>query len=370
MNRVRKNISLDMFSFTELIVAFTVITLALSINMGYLHQLKTNTAAVDSLEYLYLLNAFTLLSMLVTAIGIMGLQLTHVYRMRDEIGLHKAFGACTKDVIRLILMDTLRLIIIPAALGVIIGILMAGFLPFHRINLKARINLQLFLGCGTGLFIFTGLSGILPALRAALMDPVQILRKHTDLRKETTGRRGSFLYYLIMLAVIVTGIYVNHEREAAFQKDVMMTAGTPPAVSEQVPLFTFQDQEGNRISSETLKGRNYCLVIWGTDCPVSKNALSYWEEIMKEDSLKEMAFYMIEISSSLREAKNYIREHGLSMDSYTDDQKSVKWAFHASTLPMAYVVDKDGIIRARSIGWSEAVMDYLVKQMKYSLEQE
>ncbi len=65
------------------------------------------------------------------------------------------------------------------------------------------------------------------------------------------------------------------------------------------------------------------------------------------------------IGTSIDAIEKYLRENNFSVAAYIDYEKSTEWAFNVSSLPALYIVNEDGIITARFLGWSEYEMEYL-----------
>jgi putative ABC transport system permease protein len=117
------------------------------------------------------------IAMIVGAIVIMNIMLVSVTERTKEIGLRKSLGARKADILKQFLVEAITLATIGGAVGIflawIVGkIVTASFFPTY-LSLGAIL---LALGASGGVGI---LSGIVPAWKAARLDPIEALRAET-----------------------------------------------------------------------------------------------------------------------------------------------------------------------------------------------
>jgi putative ABC transport system permease protein len=116
------------------------------------------------------------ISLLVGAIGILTMMWIAVSERVSEIGLMRALGATASHVQRLFLLEAVILTVVGGAAGIAVGLGIAALLrlgvPGMPVYTPPRyIAAALLVSLATGL-----LSGVLPARRAASLDPVEALR--------------------------------------------------------------------------------------------------------------------------------------------------------------------------------------------------
>jgi putative ABC transport system permease protein len=125
---------------------------------------------------MWLLAIFAGVALLLASIGIYGAVAYTVEQRTGEIGVRMALGAQTRDVLRLIVNQGMKPVVIGLVIGIVaafaLGRLIAAQLyqtSAHNPALLASVALLL---AGTAL-----VACLLPARRATLVDPVQALRE-------------------------------------------------------------------------------------------------------------------------------------------------------------------------------------------------
>jgi putative ABC transport system permease protein len=116
------------------------------------------------------------ISLVVGAVGVLTIMWIAVNERTAEIGLAKALGASPRQILLLFLCEAAALSLAGGALGVAAGMGIAWLLPAAVPALPVNIRVSfvlaaLLVSLGVGL-----LSGVLPARRAAALDPVVALR--------------------------------------------------------------------------------------------------------------------------------------------------------------------------------------------------
>ncbi len=125
--------------------------------------------------------AIASISLMVGGIGIMNTMYTSVLERTREIGMMKAIGAKNYHVMLLFLFESGMLGIVGGLLGVGVGVGLAKLAEVIAVQsgftmLKASFSIELIFGSLAFSFLVGTLSGILPAMKAAKLNPVDALR--------------------------------------------------------------------------------------------------------------------------------------------------------------------------------------------------
>jgi putative ABC transport system permease protein len=119
--------------------------------------------------------ALSSVALLVGGIGVMAIMMVSVSDRTKEIGLRKALGATRRELLWQFLVEAATLTLLGGAFGIVLG-LAAGQLLKTALGFESAAPLwSILVACGVSVGI--GLVfGLLPANRAARMDPVEALR--------------------------------------------------------------------------------------------------------------------------------------------------------------------------------------------------
>jgi ABC-type antimicrobial peptide transport system permease subunit len=122
-----------------------------------------------------LLGVFALLALTLAAVGIYGVISYSVAQRTREVGIRMALGASTTDVIKLVVRDGLKLVLIGVGIG------LAGALALTRMMTTLLFGVTptdalTYTTVGLGLIVVALIACCIPARRATKVDPLVALR--------------------------------------------------------------------------------------------------------------------------------------------------------------------------------------------------
>jgi hypothetical protein len=119
--------------------------------------------------------AFGLVALLLAAIGIYGVTAYTVERRTPEVGLRMALGANRADVLRGVLKHALAQVLTGLIIGIPLALGLGRLMAAHLYNVSSS-NPLILGGAVATLMVAAVLAALLPARRAASIEPVEALR--------------------------------------------------------------------------------------------------------------------------------------------------------------------------------------------------
>lgn len=120
--------------------------------------------------------AISCLGLLVGGIGVMNIMLVSVTERTKEIGIRKAIGATRKAIVFQFLAEAMALTLLGGVIGIAISVGVSNLILLLIPSIPARVELWMIL-LSLGVSLAIGLIfGVLPARKAAKLDPIECLR--------------------------------------------------------------------------------------------------------------------------------------------------------------------------------------------------
>jgi putative ABC transport system permease protein len=144
-------------------------------------SMETAESVVDDAQAntrfsLLLISVFAIVALSLAGVGLYGVLSTSVRQRTSEIGVRMAMGAKPADILRLIVLQGLRLSVVGIVLGLIAAITLGRVISAMLVGIKPTDPVT-FAAVAAGFLAVSILASWLPARRAAILDPVKALRE-------------------------------------------------------------------------------------------------------------------------------------------------------------------------------------------------
>jgi peroxiredoxin len=122
-------------------------------------------------------------------------------------------------------------------------------------------------------------------------------------------------------------------------------------VGEEAPNFQLRDLAGNLVSLSQLRGKVVLLNFWATWCGPCRVEMPAMEQLYRTFPRKE--FEILAVSTDPQGAvvtRPFQQEMGFTFPILHDSEYRVGLTYGARTLPMTFMVDRQGVIRQKIFG--------------------
>jgi putative ABC transport system permease protein len=120
--------------------------------------------------------AISMLGLLVGGIGVMNIMLVSVTERTKEIGIRKAIGATKSAIVFQFLFEAMTLTAFGGVIGVILAVGISNLVMLLIPTIPATVELWMIVTSLTVSILIGLIFGVLPARKAAKLDPIECLR--------------------------------------------------------------------------------------------------------------------------------------------------------------------------------------------------
>lgn len=123
--------------------------------------------------------------------------------------------------------------------------------------------------------------------------------------------------------------------------------GTP------APAFTLERLDGASVRfPEQYQGQVVVLRFWADWCPYCYSEMQALEPVYRQHRDQGLVILAINVMQPPETVQKFVEKLGVSYETLLDRQGEVMRRYQVMGLPMTYLIDRKGIIRARIIGES------------------
>ncbi len=128
------------------------------------------------------------------------------------------------------------------------------------------------------------------------------------------------------------------------------SSSTKPSSNSAAPDFKLADLNGNTVVLSDLRGKPVLLNFWATWCPPCREEVPLIEEINREWTSKGLVVLTVSLDDSADTVKDFVQNYGLTFTVLFDREQRVADTYGIQGIPTTLFIDKDGMIRARTVG--------------------
>lgn len=135
----------------------------------------------------------------------------------------------------------------------------------------------------------------------------------------------------------------------------LWAADVRPEEGHLAPDFTLKTLEGNTVRLSDFRGKKVVLInFWATWCPPCRLEMPTMQQIYSEYKERGVEILAVNIEADAKqEISDFVKELRLTFPILLDPDMKVLRKFRVIGLPVSVLIDRQGIIRAKEIGYRD-----------------
>lgn len=124
-------------------------------------------------------------------------------------------------------------------------------------------------------------------------------------------------------------------------------------VGDRLQAFTGTTLDGRTFDSASLRGKTAILTFWASWCAPCRAELPALQEVYRQHRAKGLEVVAINVDRDTEKGRAMAKQLGLDFPLIADPGSDLMGRFDTRGLPTAFWIDRDGVIRSRSVGFDE-----------------
>jgi peroxiredoxin len=161
--------------------------------------------------------------------------------------------------------------------------------------------------------------------------------------------KRSDLIYLIVLA----GIFIFISQLTLCYAEEFDPLLYDNSIGSKAPDFSLKDLSGKAVSLSSFKGKPVLLNFWATWCPYCRRERAHLNALYKEYQNKGLIILSVATDQSTAKVREYLKQIPAEFIVLSDSSGTAASLYSVGGLPTSYLINRDGIIKNRFIGFRE-----------------
>jgi thiol-disulfide isomerase/thioredoxin len=140
----------------------------------------------------------------------------------------------------------------------------------------------------------------------------------------------------------------------------------PGELSPEVSLLSFNNGIISNLSD--YQGKLIYIDFWASWCGPCKKSFPFMEQLHQDFATKGLQIVAINMDENRADAETFLKNYPAEFRLYTGNAEVAK-KFDVSGLPIGYLIDRNGVVVARHIGFSDKKSKKLIAQITFLLAQ-
>lgn len=119
-----------------------------------------------------------------------------------------------------------------------------------------------------------------------------------------------------------------------------------------LPSFQMEDDQGNIVNLQQLKGKVVFVNLWATWCPPCRREIPSIQRLSKTVDSTKVAFVMLSLDNRFVKAQNYMRRKKIGLPAYYPAE-GLPALFKVEGIPATFIFNRKGILIKAVLGGDE-----------------
>lgn len=134
----------------------------------------------------------------------------------------------------------------------------------------------------------------------------------------------------------------------------------------KAPDFTLTDLRGTKVTLSELRGKVVLVEFWATWCPPCKDAVPEMNKVYekyKDKNVQVLAISVDQGGDVASKLNSFVKEHRVDYPVLIDDKK-VNVSYGVGNIPVAFIIDKEGKVAKKHIGFMDELSEKVSKDIE------
>lgn len=159
------------------------------------------------------------------------------------------------------------------------------------------------------------------------------------------------------MAIVLMAFFLGWSISCGYRPESPVDIGAP------APSFQLEDLNGQKISLEQFRGKIVLLDFWATWCEPCRMTMPVVERLSKEYP-NDLVLLAVNLMETPKEIEEYTVEQGLQSKVLLDKNGDVGRIYGAESIPLQFLIDRDGVVRNIQAGFSPSMASKLRSQIE------
>jgi peroxiredoxin len=141
-------------------------------------------------------------------------------------------------------------------------------------------------------------------------------------------------------------------------------------VGSSAPDFSLVDVNGKAVTLKQFKGKVVFLDFWAPWCDICREELPALDALYKKYSNEGLEIIGIDVDPSEKRVAEFLQKLPVTFTVLIDNKGILRRGYNFRTLPTAFIIGKDGVIRYVHLGFGKEFLQMYEKEIDELLKQQ